>query len=116
MKKGFKWLVLSSVLIFYAFLYIATTKRPYGLPPACDEICDKVKRIDTLVRRVYTQTSVYSCRSDMVCLLVADSASINSKNLADTTCMYLNNEGLQNYTVSVIGYPSQDTLLKQKCP
>lgn len=115
MKKHFKWLGFFSVLIFYFALYTATSvdKGEYN----CDEVCQKIGRVHNLIRRNYDSTSTYQCHTDEVCIAIYDSIFSNDpKELADSACLYLNNEGLHNYTISVIDNQSQDTLLKQTCP
>jgi hypothetical protein len=72
------------VVLFYAFLYIATTKVYDGEPaPYNDIIYDKVKRVDTLMRNHYAQSSTYNCNTDIVCIQILDSASRDWKGLAE---------------------------------
>jgi hypothetical protein len=109
MRKNIKGLLLSSLLLFYAFLYIATQKK-------CDDQCRKMDRIDRKLSADTAINGTYQCRTDMLCVYVNDSLSRNWTAVADTACSLLNNEGLQNYTVAVLSSPERDTLVKQKCP
>jgi hypothetical protein len=116
MKKEYgRWLLLSGVLLFYAFLYIATSKIEDG-PYACDEECEKIRKVDSLMRNDYPLTYTYKCNTDFICLNLFDSTQSATKGLTDTACMYLKNEGLLNYKINVIGNNGRDTLLKQPCP
>lgn len=109
MKPKRRWLVLSSVLLFYAALYTATSKK-------CDGTCEKMDRIN---RRLVTDPAIYGtypCRTDFLCVAADDSVSRNWAAVVDTACLYLNNEGLHNYTVAILGGANRDTLAKQRCP
>jgi hypothetical protein len=115
MKKEYgRWLLLSVVLLFYAFLYIATTKAE--VPYVCDEECEKLRKVDSLMRNNYPQMYTYKCNTDIICLNLFDSTQSATAGLADTACMYVKNEGLLNYKINVIGNNSMDTFLKQPCP
>jgi hypothetical protein len=114
MKKQIKWFVLSGVLLFYSFLYIATSK--VQMPYACDDECMKFRKVDSLIRTTYPQTYSYKCNTDVLCLNLFDSSQYATQGLADTACMYLQNEGLLSYKISIIGNNGRDTLLNQPCP
>ena len=111
MKKHLKWIVLSSVLLFYAFLYIATTKT---VP--CNDLCMKMGQVSVELssRRPYIYQA-YNCNTNMLCVFVNDSIQQNWSALADTACLYLKNKNINSYSVSVIGR-SRDTLARTKCP
>jgi hypothetical protein len=109
MKRIVRWLLLSGMLFLYAFLYLATSKK-------CDDECRKMDRIDRLLAVDSAVYGTYPCRTDFLCVSVNDSMSRNWAAVADTACLYLNNEGLHNYTVVLLGGPDRDTLVKQKCP
>ena len=116
--KKFKWLVLSGVLLFYAFLYLASSGwNEGGELPACDEVCEKLQ---TVGGKLFADSSgvlsAGQCGTSQLCLGIADSLANNQNRLADSACGYMRDEGLLNYTVSIIGHPSQDTLLTQTCP
>jgi hypothetical protein len=111
MKKFLKWIALSSVLLFYAFLYIATTKT---VP--CDALCEKIGQVsqELSTGRPYIYIT-YTCTANTLCVFVNDSIQRNWNALADTACIYLKNKSINSYGVSVIGR-FRDTLAKTKCP
>src|SRR5215218_5971461 len=109
MKKNLKWLLLSGVLLFYASLYLATQKK-------CDDECQKLKWVGTKLSNDLSVYNSYQCGTAMLCVHVNDSLSRNWSTLADTTCRYLKNEGLQIYNVYIVARTNQDTLAKQTCP
>lgn len=111
MKKNFKWFILSGVLFFYAFLYIATSK---DFP--CEGDCAKFENIREKLSKDSAVFSSFPCNTDILCVYVKDSLQHNWSGLADTACIYLNNEGLQNYKVNIIGNSARDTLLTRTCP
>jgi hypothetical protein len=115
MKKEYgRWLLLSGVLLFYAFLYIATTKK--RMPYDCDDECEKLRKVDSLILLKYPQTYTYKCNTAMFCINITDTVQIPRQGLADTACMYLKDQGLLNLSVSVVANAGRDTLLKQTCP
>jgi hypothetical protein len=106
MKPVFKGLLFSSVLFFYALLYLATQKK-------CNDQCQKMDRVDRRLSADSVVYGTYQCCSDILCVYVNDSINRDWKTIADTACLYLNNEGLKNYTVAVLRSPERDTLVKQ---
>lgn len=111
MKTNLKWLVLSGVLFFYAFLYIATS-----IDKKCDDVCQKFDKINLEIKKDSAVVYAYQCSSIGYCIDVNNTLLRNWIGLADSACMFIKNEGLQNYTVHVIDHQNQDTLLKQTCP
>lgn len=109
--NNFKWLLFSTVLLFYALLYIATAKST-----KCDEVCQKFDKVDSLLKKDAAVYGTWHCKTDVLCVYVNDSTSRNWNSVADTACLYMNNEGLLHYNVSIIGSFNRDTLLKQACP
>jgi hypothetical protein len=109
MRKQVKWLLLSSVLCFYALLYLATQKK-------CDDECQKLKAVDRALRSDAAVYNTYQCGTAMLCVHVYDTLNRDWNNTAATACSSLNNEGLQHYKVYVVGRTHQDTLARQTCP
>lgn len=109
MKKSFKWLLVSGVVLFYAFLYMATSKK-------CDDECQKLKKVGTELRKDSAVNNTYQCGTAMLCIYVADSTGRNWNAFADMACQHLNNEGLQNYSVIIVEGINRDTLAKKICP
>lgn len=104
-------LILGAITGFYALLYLACS-----VDKQCDDVCQKTWRIDSLIRANTSAVYVDRCQTSAFCIYVNDSVPHNLDGLVDTACMYLKNEGLQHYSVNIIGAPSRDTLLKQTCP
>jgi hypothetical protein len=111
MKKNLKWVVLSGVLFFYAFLYLATTRRQ------CDDICQKFDRVSNHLLTDSCVVWLGQTNTSQYLLIVREYPPCSSwKALADSACRYMNNEGLRNYTVVIVSHDARDTLLKQTCP
>jgi hypothetical protein len=110
MKSRLKWTLFSFVLVFYAFIYIATSKE---MP--CDEICDKFMAASSMIEkdRAYIRWAS-RCRDTSLCINV-DTSARNWNALADTACMYLNGLNLNNYRV-IITTTRGDTVANKKCP
>ena len=116
MKKNFKWLVLSSVLLFYSFLYVATSVEK-DVPPRCDENCMKFRTVtDKIFADSLQAVSTVQCSTAQFCITVNDSTNNNWAAMADSACSYMKEEGLIDYTVNIIGYYNGHTLVKQFCP
>lgn len=109
MKRNFRWLLLSGMLLFYAFLYLATSKK-------CEDECQKLKRIGAELKKDSAVYDTYQCGAVMLCIHVNDSAGRNWNEMADRACGYINNEGLQQYTVTIVGGINRDTLATKTCP
>src|SRR5690349_10059075 len=109
-----KHLLLPLILIAYASMYIATTKKESF---RCNEICMKFSQIDTMVlfRRPFI-TSASQCHDTAFCVLVYDTIPRNWNLLADTACMYMNSLSLFNYRVIIRSNVNGDTLVNKRCP
>jgi hypothetical protein len=97
------------VLLFYAFLYLATSKK-------CDDECQKLKRIGAELRKDSAVYNTYQCGTAMFCMYVDNAASRNWTEMANEACGFMMNEGLRHYTVNIVGGTNRDTLAKSTCP
>lgn len=112
MKKNIiSLLLLSSIIAFYGFLYLACSVDK------CDDTCYKLIDVSDQIQKDSVRIAyAYQCGAGSFCIMVKDSISQNWNGLADTACLYIKNKGLQNYTVQIIGNNTRDTLVKQTCP
>ena len=113
MPGKFKWVILSVATVFYALLYLATTKDV----PVSDFCSKSVIAGSMLSGRSYVYVSG-CCTDTALCVHVKDTTGIDWNLLADTACTYLHNEGLDHYRVFVIRHRStgNDTVVNKKCP
>ena len=110
MKEQLKWIILSSVLLFYAFLYVATTKKQNY----CDS-CEKFVSISNKLLKDPFVLGANQCNTAMLCVYVKDTAAHNWSNVGDSAGVYLKESGFTSFTVAIIGR-NKDTLSKTKCP
>ena len=118
MKPLTKSLILSSVVLVYAILYIATS---YG--GRCDEDCQTVFRLDSTLRNKYdyvwgVQRCIYRQGTDSLCIMVKDTVGIDWDRFADTVCTYSNSIGLRRQEIFILRnsvFPP-DTLARKRCP
>src|SRR5688572_13532515 len=101
----------SAILIFYAFLYVAT-KKEY-----CDDLCQKIQEINIQMRQSRSFiTGAYQCGDSILCVAIRDTIPYSWNNLADTACIYLETQSLFDYRVVIIKDNYIDTLGQQQCP
>ena len=101
----------SLVLIIYALLYMATSKR------TCDDTCEKIGLIDQEIKKGRPFIfSVYGCNDSNLCVVVKDTIPYNWNQLADTACIYLKTQSLFNYKVTILKNNFVDTLGQVQCP
>lgn len=103
--------VFPAILIFYALLYIATTRVE-----RCDDQCQKYYGVDTMLRknRPYVYDA-FKCADTVFCLYVNDSIARNWPGLADTACSYLRSVSLPPVRIIVASANTNDTLVSQRC-
>ena len=117
--KNIKLIILSLILILYAFLYIAT--KP-NFP--CEGDCAKVQAVDSTIRHGRESYIIGTGRcsrgyiSDTLCVYVRDTLSINWNLLADTTCTIAVQNGLLQQKIFILKYGTYppDTLARKICP
>jgi hypothetical protein len=110
MKKYLKYAVLSSILILYALLYMATSK-----PMPCEDLCEKLVRMQQLASRPYI-TSHDMCNNNTYCVFVDTSYQKNWASVSDTICGYIRDVRLGDFMVLILNRDRQnDTLHKRKC-
>ncbi len=116
MKKN-SVLVLLVCLVFYAGLYIATSKQYI-----CEGDCEKLIKITEVLQA--NKSYVYGASrctgrqgSDTLCVYVQDTIGIDWNNLADTTCHIAQENGLFQQKVFVIknGTFPNDTVARKIC-
>ena len=120
MKLITKSLILFSVVIFYAFLYIATQ------PPdsyRCDEDCQRVFRLDTMLSNRFSYIyGVGRCTArpaDSICIYLRDTTGIDWNRFADTVCSFANSVGLYRQRILLIRQgvaAPADTVARKNCP
>ena len=119
MKPLTKSFILLAIVVFYAFLYWATSVDKGYL---CDEDCQRVNQLDTLLLHRYTYLySVNRCSrtpTDTLCVYVRDTTGINWDRFADTVCLYANSIGLRQQKLFIIRSISfqPDTVVRKQCP
>jgi hypothetical protein len=110
-------LLFFGILFCYAFMYIATSKRPI-----CDGDCEKVRSVRIAYKSKSYVLSVERCSfprvSDTLCIYVKDTTGINWNQLADTTCIVAAQQGLSQQKVFILktGTVPFDTLARKICP
>jgi hypothetical protein len=111
-------LLLFSVLLGYAFLYIATSYQP-----RCEDDCEKISNVSQALSG--TRPYVFTVRrctnqavSDTLCIFVRDTAGINWSLFADTACMTATQYGLPRQKILVINVEVSpyDTVATKICP
>ena len=110
--KKLRWVILTTIVVFYAFIYLATSKQV----PLSD-FCEKASNTASMFQQSYVVGS--NCCSDTsFCVTVKDTTGVDWNALADTACLYLRTQGLTNCRVYVLQYTSIgiDTLANNKCP
>jgi hypothetical protein len=117
MKPLTKSLILLAVVVFYAFLYWATS-----IDRKCDEDCQRIYQLDTILlnkyRYLYTVNRCGRAPTDTLCVYVRDTSGINWDRFADTVCTYANSVGLRQQQLFIIrntSFPA-DTVARKKCP
>jgi len=102
----------SLILVVYALLYTATTKR---LP--CEDTCEKIGQVSASLQnnRPFVNYA-YQCGDSGLCVVVRDTIPYSWNLLADTACIYLKTQSLFNYNVTVLKISIVDTIGQQKCP
>ena len=101
----------SLVLVIYALLYMATSKR------SCDDTCEKIGLIGQEMRKDRPFIiSVYQCKDSNLCVVVKDTIPYSWNLLADTACIYLKTQSLFNYKVTILKNSFVDTIGRQQCP
>jgi hypothetical protein len=117
MKTLTKSFILSAILIFYSFLYWATSVDK------CGEDCVKQSQLSDLLTKnrsyVYGASRCYSgYNADTLCVYVKDTTGINWNLFADTACLYASSVGFSRQTILVLNnaiYPPS-TLARKQCP
>lgn len=111
-------LLLFSVLLGYAFLYIATS---YHVP--CEDDCEKTSNTYQALatNRPYVITvrrCTYQAVSDTLCVFVRDTTGINWSLFADTACMTATQYGLPRQKILVVNIEVSpyDTVATKICP
>lgn len=116
MHSRYRFLVLSLIIVFYSFLYIATRKEP-----PCENDCPKFLEINNTLRTGYNYIySVSRCENlpTGLCVLVMDTPGVDWNHLADTTCYLAKEQNLFAQQVLILkngSYP-YDTLGRAQCP
>jgi hypothetical protein len=116
MHSRYRFLVLSLIIVFYAFLYIATRKDP-----PCENDCPKIGAIvSTLVTKYNYVYGVNRCENmpTGLCVVVMDTPGVDWNHLADTTCFLAKQQNLYAQQVLILkngSYP-YDTLGRAQCP
>ncbi len=102
--------MLASVILFYAFIYLATSK----VVPV-SEFCAKANTAGGLIKRSYVY-GAGCCGDTAFCINVKDTIGVDWDLLADTACIYLHTQGLDHYRVFIIrNTATSDTLINKKC-
>ena len=109
LKKA-KWIIVSLIILFYAFIYVATSKV---VPISA--FCAKTMNIDSLLKANRSYVYGSSCWDSGIQITVKDTA-INWNLFADTVCMYLHMDGVDHSRVVVSREVMPDTLVDRKCP
>ena len=116
MHSRYRFLVLSVIIVFYAFLYIATRKNP-----PCENDCPKMQSIATTLTQAHKYVyGINRCenRPTGLCVLVQDTPGVDWNHLADTTCYLAKEQNLFAQEVLILksgSYPN-DTLGRAQCP
>lgn len=114
-----KSLILSLIIVGYAFVYIATSKDP------CSGDCKKIEiiRESLKLNRPYL-LGVYRCINnyrtiDSLCVKVTDTTGVNWGLLADTACMVASQNGLPDQKIFILRFSktssNYDTLAFKEC-
>lgn len=109
---------LPLILLGYAFLYIATSKRL-----DCDGDCAKIAGLQNklLPNRPYIVTvnrqDPYNSANNRIYVFVRDTTGIDWNRVADTTCLYCHELGLTAQQIFVLrAANTNDTLSRLNCP
>jgi len=111
-----RFLALCCIVLFYSFLYIATTKTP-----PCENECPKMQVIAGTLTQNYSYIyGVERCdnRPEGLCVYVMDTPGVDWYHLADTTCFLAKQQQLIATQVLILknGTYPYDTLARVTCP
>ena len=111
-------ILLPLILLGYAFLYIATSKRL-----DCDGDCEKMVGLQNrlLNNRPYVvavnRLEPYNNANNKIYVFVRDTTGIDWNRLADTTCLYSHEVGFAGQQIFVLrAANTNDTLSRLNCP
>ena len=118
MKRS-KYLFLFGIVIFFAFILIATKKN---FP--CEGDCQIVHDLNNAISQNRTDYFIglsrfrYGQVNDTLCVHVKDTLGINWSNFADTICQVATQYGLlqQKLIITSSNMGQLDTLLIKNCP